>query len=156
MYIDTHMWTAGTKKLQTELFEFKKRVFMSDIEKCIHLYVLAFYFHLIQIQLNCIKKIPKRLIFKNFLGFFFIIIIYLFIFPIGGHLIRRPWPLQGPEVVTFLLCGRLIGRSPSPPMKGRTVSHPYLTWDSNPVPQVQQSAPLSITPVGRLFSGVSF
>ena len=39
----------------------------------------------------------------------------------------------------------MIGRSPLPPMKGRTIWHSCLTWDSNSVPLVLQPVPLTTT-----------
>ena len=81
---------------------------------------------------------------------FIILVCNIFFFQLADTSFEDLWQQQRPEVVTFLLRGRLIGRSPSPPMKGQTVSHPCLTRDSNPGPQVQQSARLSTTPVGRL------
>ena len=56
---------------------------------------------------------------------------------------------QGQKVVTILLWGCLIGRSPLLLMKGRTIWHPWLTRDPNPGPFAQEPASLATSPLSR-------
>ena len=62
--------------------------------------------------------------------------------------IVRPWPTTKVRSSDHFIMEAPDKRSPLPSTKRRTILHPCLTRDSNPVLLVKQSAPLPITQAG--------